>query len=141
MTARGARHRTSGHLFGGCYKAILADPEEPRYFATLLDYLHLNPVRAGLARPEGPGLLDYRWSSLRGYVVKRKRARWLTVKRGLAGRAGSRGYGDGSVVRRKVGTVSILKVAAPQCFEPAARAEWRRGFPCQWIRRRSWVQR
>ena len=50
----------------------------------LPDYLHLNPVRAGLARPEGPGLLDYRWSSLRGYVVKRERARWMTVERGFA---------------------------------------------------------
>ena len=79
-----ARHRTSGHLFGGRYKAILVDPEEPRYFATLLDYLHLNPVRAGLVRPEGPGLLEYRWSSLRGYVLKRERAGWLTVERGLA---------------------------------------------------------
>lgn len=83
-TRYNARHRTSGHLFGGRYKAILVDPGEPRYFATLLDYLHLNPVRAGLARPEGPALVDCRWSSLRGYVVKRERARWLTVERGLA---------------------------------------------------------
>ena len=83
-TRYNARHRTGGHLFGGRYKAILVDPGEGRYFATLLDYLHLNPVRAGLARPEGPGLLEYRWSSLRGYVVKRERARWLTVERGFA---------------------------------------------------------
>ena len=54
-TRYNARHRTGGHLFGGRYKAILVDPGEGRYFATLLDYLHLNPVRAGLARPEGPG--------------------------------------------------------------------------------------
>ena len=83
-TRYNARHRTSGHLFGGRYKAILVDPEEPRYFAALLDYLHLNPVRAGLVRVEGPQLLDYRWSSLRGYVLKRERARWLTVERGFS---------------------------------------------------------
>ena len=83
-TRYNARHRTGGHLFGGRYKAILVDPEEQRYFATLLDYLHLNPVRAGLARPEGPGLLEYRWSSLRGYVVKSERPRWLRVERGFA---------------------------------------------------------
>lgn len=83
-TRYNARHRTSGHVFGGRYKAIVVDPGEQRYFATLLDYLHLNPVRAGLVRPEGPGLLDCRWTSLRGYVLKRERARWLTIERGLA---------------------------------------------------------
>ena len=45
-----ARHRASGHLFGGRYKAIVVDGEDPRYLATLLDYVHLNPVRAGLIR-------------------------------------------------------------------------------------------
>ena len=29
-------------------------------------------------------MLEYRWSSLRGYVVRRERVRWLTVERGLA---------------------------------------------------------
>jgi len=49
-TARyNARHRSSGHLFGGRYKTVLVDPGEPRYLATLLD-LHLNPIRAGLIR-------------------------------------------------------------------------------------------
>ena len=78
-----ARHRTTGHLFGGRYKAILVDPEEPRYFATLLDYIHLNPARAGLARVGGPELMEYAWSSLPGYAKRRQRAKWLTVSRGL----------------------------------------------------------
>lgn len=85
FTARtNARHRRSGHLFGGRYKAVLVDPEDPRYLATLLDYLHLNPVRAGLIRLRaGQRLLDYRWSSLRGYVRARERAAWLCVERGF----------------------------------------------------------
>ena len=82
-TARyNARHQRRGHLFGGRYKAIVVDPEDPRYLVTLLDYIHLNPVRAGLVRlGKGERLLDYPWSSLPGYVRKRERPAWLTVKR------------------------------------------------------------
>lgn len=79
-----ARHRICGHLFSGRYKAILVDPEDPAYFRTLLDYIHLNPVRAGLVRPEeGEGVLDFRWSSVQGYALKRLREPWLSVERGL----------------------------------------------------------
>jgi putative transposase len=39
-------HRLSGRLFQGRYKAVVVDPEEPGYFVTLSDYIHLNPVRA-----------------------------------------------------------------------------------------------
>jgi hypothetical protein len=41
------RHRLSGHLFGGRYKAVLIDQGEPEskmlfgYLGTVLDYLHL----------------------------------------------------------------------------------------------------
>ena len=83
-TRYNARHRTSGHLFGGRYKAIVVDPDEPRYVASLLDYIHLNPVRAGLARVGSKeGLLGYGWSSLPGYARQKGRARWLCVERGL----------------------------------------------------------
>ena len=55
-TARfNARHRRSGHLFGGRYKAVLVDSEAGgEYFRTLMDYLHLNPVRASLIRVRSP---------------------------------------------------------------------------------------
>jgi putative transposase len=44
-------YRTVGHLFQGRYRAITCDTDE--YLASLLRYIHLNPVRAGLAsRPE-----------------------------------------------------------------------------------------
>ena len=42
------RHRLSGHLFQGRYKAVVVDPGQRGYFATLSDYIHLNPVRARL---------------------------------------------------------------------------------------------
>lgn len=43
------RHRLSGHLFQGRCKAVVVDPQEPGYFTTLSDYIHLNPVRVKLA--------------------------------------------------------------------------------------------
>ena len=42
----GARHELCGHLFGGHYKGILIVPGN--CFWTLFDYIHLNPVRAGI---------------------------------------------------------------------------------------------
>jgi putative transposase len=80
-----ARHHRSGRLFGGRYKAILVDPGHPRYVTRLLDYIHLNPVRAGEIRlGKGEHVLDYEWSSLRGYIEKRDRLEWLTVQRGFS---------------------------------------------------------
>ena len=70
------RHGTVGHLFQGRYKAILCDRDA--YLLSLVKYVHLNPIRAGIVRrPE-----EYRWSSHRAYL-------------GLS-RDGARGYGAGS---------------------------------------------
>ncbi|MFH1185948.1 MAG: transposase [Chloroflexota bacterium] len=56
------RHARIGHLFHGRYKANLVDVDT--YLVSLVRYIHLNPVRAGMVeRPE-----DYRWSSHRFYV-------------------------------------------------------------------------
>jgi REP element-mobilizing transposase RayT len=77
-----ARHRLSGHLFGDRYKAVLV--EEGEHLGTLIDYVHLNPFRAGLVEVED-GLESYRWSSLTDYMVPpRKRSGWVEVARGLA---------------------------------------------------------
>jgi putative transposase len=83
------RHRLSGHLFGGRYKAVLIDEGEPQgkmlygYVGTVLDYLHLNPVRAGIVGGRtSKSLLDYRWSSLTGTYIcsPRKRPEWAHVE-------------------------------------------------------------
>lgn len=47
-----ARHRLRGHLFQGRCQAILVDGGEATYFRTVGDYIHLNPVRAGLLAEE-----------------------------------------------------------------------------------------
>lgn len=69
------RHRRSGHLFQGRYKAFVVDAD--RYFLALLRYIHRNPPEAHLTdRAE-----DYRWSSDRFY--RRGRAPdWLDLDRG-----------------------------------------------------------
>jgi REP-associated tyrosine transposase len=77
VTARyNRRHRLSGHLFQGRYKAVLVDPEERAYFTTLSDYIHLNPVRARLVGLD-QRLFGYRWSSYPHYVTRRERPAWL----------------------------------------------------------------
>ena len=48
-------HEKVGHVFQGRYRAIVCDSDE--YLVTLVRYIHLNPVRAGLA-PE-PHLYRY----------------------------------------------------------------------------------
>jgi len=60
------KHRRSGHLFQGRYKAIVVDRDN--YLLELSRYLHLNPVRAELvAKP-----IDYAHSSYKSYVTTSK---------------------------------------------------------------------
>ncbi len=53
------RHHRSGHLFHNRYKSIVC--EEDSYLLELVRYIHLNPLRVGLA--ESIDVLDsYKWS-------------------------------------------------------------------------------
>jgi REP element-mobilizing transposase RayT len=102
-----ARHRTTGHLFGGRYKAILVEAGEgasagdAQYFSTLLDYIHLNPVRAGLVLAESeelPDVAGYPWSSLPHYCSKpSSRPEFLATSRGFH----AFGLKDGPAGRRR----------------------------------------
>jgi REP element-mobilizing transposase RayT len=75
------RHRVSGHLFSGRYKALIVDGSGNGYLKTVCDYVHLNPVRAKLLTPEQP-LTEYRWSSWPDYLKSPgKRPAWLRVDR------------------------------------------------------------
>ena len=75
------RHKQLGHLFSGRYKALIVDGSGTGYLKTVCDYVHLNPARARLLRPEQK-LQSYRWSSLRFYLTPpRKRPGWLKVGR------------------------------------------------------------
>ncbi len=74
------RHRLSGHLFQGRYKAQLIDERSGSYLRAACDYVHLNPVRAGLVRPEEK-LEEYPWSSYVGYRHPKARSPWLRIDR------------------------------------------------------------
>lgn len=83
-TARfNARHRRSGHLFQGRYKALPVE-DDAEYFATLGSYIHLNPARAGLVEPGGLKLENYPWSSYSHYLKKEKPP-WLDRAKVLGG--------------------------------------------------------
>lgn len=77
------RHKLSGHLFGGRYKALVVDAASRGYLRTVCEYVHLNPVRAKLLGPEEP-LRAYAWSSFPAYLERPgRRPLWLRVDRVL----------------------------------------------------------
>jgi len=88
------RNNTYGHLFQGRYKAIPVSPEN-QYFATLGNYIHLNPSRAKLPEVQNGNILHYPWSSL-GYYLKRNRPQWLERTQVLL----ANGFPDSSLGRR-----------------------------------------
>lgn len=82
------RHKRSGHLFQGRYKAILVDRDS--YFLELARYVVLNPVRAAMVKH--PQL--WVWSSYGAMIGKAAPLAWLTTDDLLAefgkSRAGAR---------------------------------------------------
>ena len=98
-TARFNRHhKLFGHLFSGRYKSLIVDGSGTGYLKTVCDYVHLNPVRARLLKPQEK-LSRYRWSSYPAYLLPaRKRPRWLRVDR-LLGEHGL--LGDTKRTRRE----------------------------------------
>ncbi|RJQ16426.1 MAG: hypothetical protein C4560_09355 [Nitrospiraceae bacterium] len=67
------KHKRTGHLFQGRYRAILVHADA--YAGELSRYIHLNPVRAGIADlPE-----KYTWSSYQYYIGKNNKPEWLAT--------------------------------------------------------------
>ena len=94
------KHGLWGRVFGDRYKSVLVEGENPDYFTTLLDYIHLNPARAGAVDFAGGGsVLDYPWSSLRmAYAeLNAKKYPWSCVEMGL----GAFGFENTSAGRRE----------------------------------------
>lgn len=77
------RHRRSGHLFQGRFKAHLVEADE--YARWLVEYVHLNPVRprdrgAPIPVELAQVLARYPWSSHLDYAGRRKKsAAWLCL--------------------------------------------------------------
>lgn len=73
----------SGHLFQGRYKSLVI--EDVAALARVVDYIHLNPVRAKVVMPEQ--VRSYRWSSLQALLKGPrpdvlKAADWLQARGG-----------------------------------------------------------
>jgi len=78
------RQKLFGHVFSGRYKALVVDGSGDGYLRTACDYVHLNPVRARLLKPD-ERLLAYPWSSLAWYLAAAEhRPHWIRVDRLLA---------------------------------------------------------
>src|SRR5512140_2269007 len=73
------RHKLTGHVLSGRYKAQLVQRSRNGYLRTACDYVHLNPVRAQLLKPE-ERLLAYPWSSFGYYLsAPEPRPQWMRV--------------------------------------------------------------
>lgn len=81
------RHKRVGHLYQGRFKAIIVDKDA--YLSILSRYIHLNPVRIKSLEKTEPKekyrrLVRYPWSSLAGYLSKRKKQHFVEYKLVLA---------------------------------------------------------
>src|SRR4051812_21404848 len=75
------RHKECGHLFAGRYKALMVDGSGNGYLKTVCDYVHLNPARAKLLKPNQK-LSAFRWSSYGEYLrAPKTRSPFLHVQR------------------------------------------------------------
>ncbi len=107
------RHKRSGHLFQGRYKAILIDRDS--YFLELARYVVLNPVRAGMVKHPSRWV----WSSYGATIGTCRTPVWLTTG-GLLAEFGKRRAG----ARRKyqqfieegIGAESIWKNLRGQIY-------------------------
>lgn len=97
------RHKRVGHLYQGRYKSIVVDKGE--YLSVLSRYIHLNPIRTkqmrGKTVKEKIGyLMDYKWSTLRGYIHKGKRDEGIEYETVLSEYGGDNDNGRGAYTRR-----------------------------------------
>ncbi|MBI4764610.1 MAG: transposase, partial [Deltaproteobacteria bacterium] len=89
-------HNRVGHLFQGRYKSILVDKES--YLSELSRYIHLNPVRIKEQKNKTPEeqwhyLVNYPWSSLKGYLSARNKEPFMEYSLILADFGGDTSLG------------------------------------------------
>jgi hypothetical protein len=76
------RHKLLGHVLSGRYKAQLVEGSGNGYLRTACDYVHLNPVRAGLLGGDDR-LLACPWSRFAYYLAAPgRRPAWMRVPAG-----------------------------------------------------------
>jgi hypothetical protein len=97
------RHRFAGHVFQGRYRAELVEDET--YLWSVTRYVHLNPVRAGLAGHPS----DWTWSSYPGYVDRRRRLEWMAYEDLLRSVEGAFGGSDAAGSYRRYVTAGLAE--------------------------------
>ena len=96
-------HKRVGHLYQGRYKSILVDREN--YLSELSRYIHLNPIRTksmGKRTPEEQWryLIDYPWSSLKGYLSPSNKKAFVDYSMVLADFGGDNLWGRRAYQKR-----------------------------------------
>lgn len=102
-----ARYSLDGPVFRGRFKSLLV--EDDTWWAHLLAYLHLNPVRARLATSAD----DARWTSHPYYAGLAIAPEWLTTEE-LCDI-----FGDADTYRTYVEEVQMGRETGPEGFDPA----------------------
>ena len=117
------RHKLFGHGFSGRYRAQLVEGSGSGYLRTACDYVHLNPVRAGLLA-RGERLLAYPWSSFGAYLAAgRHRPAWIRVDRLLAEHGIRRDTAEGRQEFERRMEARRWEAAAPATIT-ALRRDW-----------------
>jgi REP element-mobilizing transposase RayT len=118
------RHGHWGHLFGGRYKAQLIDERSPAYLVRACNYVHLNPVRAGIVARDKK-LESFAWSSYPGYRRPKLRPVWLRVDRLL----GEHGLQEDTAATRREFERRMLSARVEQGRNPEEllRSGWKIG--------------
>ena len=68
--------KENGHLFQGRFKSLMVEPGD--HWLALVDYIHLNPVRAGLVETQDLG--KYPWTSLFYFPKRASRPAFLNCE-------------------------------------------------------------
>ena len=114
-----SNHRHEGALWSGRFKSVLL--EEGKYVSNVVDYIHNNPVRAGIVTR----LRDYRWSAAGAAARGDSRAlKGLSLVGEWGGGGGSTGrdrrLGNGVILGSK-GFVERMSGEFSHCFKNPVR--------------------
>jgi putative transposase len=124
------RHHRWGHLFGGRYKAQPIDGRSRGYLRGACDYVHLNPVRAGIVAAHD-NLAAFPWSSYPAYQRPKLRPQWLRVDRLM----GEHGLLEDNAASRREFERRMNQLRADPRDPEIIRRDWKIGAEdfCDWL--------
>ena len=131
---RNRAHQTTGHVYQGRYKAKVIDDRDPAYFRVVSEYIHLNPVEAGLSGPMEADMAAYPWTSFGFYLASpSKRPVWL--------RTGDVLLANGVLADSPKGRRAYGAYLAQRAQWLLAEKAKRKGFKAWWrAQERGWIE-